>query len=73
MLPSKLIKICSIIVDSFVINIFTFLAKTPFDSMSLHEGLIEDTSYILKPLCLLCAALGVNDKLGKRPLHLTRV
>ena len=34
MLPSKLIKICSIIDDSFVINSFTFLAKIQFDSMS---------------------------------------
>ena len=39
--------------------------------MSLHEGLIEDTSYSLKPLGLLCATLGVDDKLGQRPLHLT--
>ena len=39
--------------------------------MNLHEGLIEDTSYSLKPLGLLCAALCVDDKLGQRPLHLT--
>ena len=32
---------------------------------------IEDTSYSLKPLGLLCATLGVDDKLGQRPLHLT--
>ena len=34
MLPSKLIEISSIIVDSFVINSFTFSAKIQFDSMS---------------------------------------
>ena len=30
-----------------------------------------DTSYSLKPLGLLCAALCVDDKLGHRPFHLT--
>ena len=33
--------------------------------------LIEHTSYSLKPLSLLLAALDTNDKLGQRPLHLT--
>ena len=37
----------------------------------MHEGLIENTSYSLKPLSLLCAALGVDDKLGQRAPQLT--
>ena len=37
----------------------------------LPKELIQDTSDKLKPLGLLCAALGVDDKLGQRPIHLT--
>ena len=34
MLPSKLIKFYSLIVDSFLVNSFSFLAKILFDCMS---------------------------------------
>ena len=34
MLPNKLFKICSIIVDFFLINSYNFLANIQFDSMS---------------------------------------
>ena len=71
MLTSKSIILYSLIVDSFLINNFAFLAWIPFDLAILHEGLIEDTSSILKSLGLLYSALGVDDKIGQRPLHLT--
>ena len=73
MLPSKLITIYSIIVDSFFDKQFSFLSKDPIGfHLVLHEGLTEHTSSILKPLDLLCTALSVkSDKLGQRPLHFT--
>ena len=71
MLPSKLIKIYSFIVDPFSITVLLSKQKFYLIPLVFHEGFIEDTSYSLKPLGLLCAALGVVDKLGQRPLHLT--
>ena len=67
---TRSLSIKTTVVRYFLLHGCGLLVKIPFDSMSLHKELIEDTSYKLKPVALLCAALGVVNKFGQRPLHL---